>query len=231
MTVPDRCRPRLPVAQGWQSARLLTVWDEPRRGRAPRCNRVSARRDACPGQGRRGTHRTRSLAGPRGRRRPPGGRSAAHTPSPAPCVTDRWLGPSPAARARTRGVWRGATHGRGRRREVVPGRHTRTYHGHRAGGGCRASRAYAGTDTRPSRPPAFLSGLVIQVGPPRAAGMPSAREHPPRARSLLGVVVLTRKNLLLWPRPPPPIALSGLRPRKRASRRGGTIGPKCWRVA
>lgn len=66
-----------------------------------------------------------------------------------------------------------------RRREVVPGRHTRTYHGHRAGGGCRASRAYAGTDTRPSLPPAFLSGLVFQVGPPRAAGMPSAREHPP----------------------------------------------------
>lgn len=69
--------------------------------------------------------------------------------------------------------------GAGRRREVVPGRHTRTYHGHRAGGGCRASRAYAGTDTRPSLPPAFLSGLVIQVGPPRAAGMPRAREHPP----------------------------------------------------
>lgn len=95
MTVPDRCRPRLLVAQGWQRARLLTVRDEPRRGRAPRCSRVSARGDACPGQGRRGTHRTRSLAGPRGRGRPPGGRSAVHTPSPAPCVTDRWLGPAP----------------------------------------------------------------------------------------------------------------------------------------
>lgn len=125
MTVPDRCRPRLLVAQGWQRARLLTVRDEPRRGRAPRCSRVSARGDACPGQGRRGTHRTRSLAGPRGRGRPPGGRSAVHTPSPAPCVTDRWLGPAPrGSRSDPWGVtWRHARARGGAERLYLAGTH------------------------------------------------------------------------------------------------------------
>lgn len=184
MTVPDRCKPRLLVAQGWQSARLLTVLDEPRRGRASRCSRVSARGDACPGQGRRGTPRTRSLAGPRGRGRPPGGRSAAHTPSPR--VSPGGSGQPPRLALGPVGCDVAPRTGAGRRREVVPGRHTRTYHGHRAGGGCGASRAYAGTDTRPSRPPAFLSGLVIQVGPPHAASRPSARAHPPRCAKPAG---------------------------------------------
>jgi hypothetical protein len=54
----------------------------------------------------------------------------------------------------------------GRRGEIVPGRHPRTYHGHRAGGGCGSRRTYAGTGARPSLPPAFLSGLVIQASSP-----------------------------------------------------------------
>lgn len=114
--------------------------------------------------------------GPPGPRKPPErAGSAAHTP-----VTDRWLGPAPEdPHSDPRGVtWRHPRARGGAGRLYLAG-HPRTYHGHRAGGGCGASRAYAGTGTRPSLPPAFLSGLVIQGSPPprRPAGL-SAHVRP-----------------------------------------------------
>lgn len=106
----------------------------------------------------------------------------------------------------------------GRRGEIVPGRHPRTYHGHRAGGGCGVSRTYAGTGARPSLPPAFSvrfnhPGLSPPTNPSpaplRALAVCSAHAHPPLARSLPGVVVLTRKILLRRPPLSPPVTFSG----------------------
>lgn len=46
----------------------------------------------------------------------------------------------------------------GRRRDAVPGRHSRTYHGHCAGGGCWAWSDLRGNRTRTCRPPEWLRG-------------------------------------------------------------------------